>query len=326
MSAIRLSVILVVSLLSVQTAFADGGVLYISPDRGEYLIGQSFEVKVVADTGGVSINAAEADLTFNPAAFSIEEISTNGSVLQMWPTPPQFSNDRGTIQFSGLTNHYFAGSDGLLITITFKALHTMPGGVQFVSGAMLASDGRESNIITSLKSGLFSVHPAESLPTAATTTPEVLGAASTSVSTSHDPRAPSFVEYSTDIRLGDRIIMKGVADPGTKVSVWLQRESDTPLQSDSASASDGSFTFTSETISNRGAYHVWAVARDDHGVQSATSKTIDVTVHSVSFAAVALADLSFVSRALPFFALVFFAGLGVGYALRRKKFRRMTSH
>jgi len=139
--------------------FAAQGVLYLSPESGIYAVGNTFTIKVFADSGDEEINAAEAELTFNPDELFVENISTEESILNLWTAPPSFSNETGIIEFAGGTQESFIGNDGLLLSITFRALKSITSNAFLAAGAILAADGKGSNIITSMKSGVYTLEP-----------------------------------------------------------------------------------------------------------------------------------------------------------------------
>ena len=141
------------------TLYAAEASLYVSPERGFYEVGDVFEIKVLADTGDESMNAAEAEITFDPNELSVEDVSTDGSVLSLWPTPPTFSNETGTIRFSGWTNKKYSGDSGLLATIFFRPLRVTLSSARLAAGAILAADGKSSNIIKNMRSGVYTIGP-----------------------------------------------------------------------------------------------------------------------------------------------------------------------
>src|SRR6185436_8437514 len=153
-----LSTFLLVVTLLPGILFAEA-VLYVSPERGTYPVGQTFEMKVYADTGGSLVNAAEGELSFNTDALQVMNLSTEGSILQSWSTEPAYSNTDGTLHFAGWTKNNYSGVSGLLITVTFKAKRNMVGSARLAAGAILAADGQESNIISSMRSGLYTIMP-----------------------------------------------------------------------------------------------------------------------------------------------------------------------
>jgi len=149
-----------------------GASLYLSPSSGAYEVGSNFSVKVKVNSGGQTINAAEATLTFNPAEISVVSISKTGSIFSLWTQEPTFSNSAGNIVFSGGTPTPFTGTSGTLITITFKAKISGSTQVSFYSGLVLAADGKGTNILSNMNGGIYTLKPKAIIPPAEEVPPE----------------------------------------------------------------------------------------------------------------------------------------------------------
>lgn len=313
---------LVLLFLPLTTQAADG-TLYMLPERGAYRIGEIFEVRVLADSGGVPINAVEAELSFNSQALSVESISTERSILASWSTEPRFSNTEGTIAFSGWTSGTFTGSDGLLVTITFKALRDASANAHLAAGAMLAvQDG--SNIITSMKSGVYTVAPRE------LTRPTLAQSSSSQQATtlniiSEPALPPLFTQYEISIRAGEQIVVQGTADPSTRVIVWLQKGNEETMHQ-VTSNSDGTFTFTAPRPAEEGVYRVWAAVEDPYGAPGTQSDRIAINVRSAGLAASVVPSTDILSDFLPYLALLIFAGLVAGYLYHRHRIKISARH
>lgn len=302
-------------------AYAEGGVLYMSPERAEVNIDDEFVVEVRADTGGEASFAAEADLAFNPQALSVQKISTDGSVLAQWPTPPEFSNTKGMVRFSGTAAKSFSGSESVLVRITFRAIGVAPGDIHFESGAILKNDARAMNIITSMRSALFTITakqaaPAEAVPTAATSTPvetpEVKGASI---------QVPTISGYDDRVSIGERIILQGTASPDSSITVSLQHDDDAPIESEVLSARDGSFTYVSREKAERGIYRASASVKADSG--RLISEKIIITVGNDGYAAAAESMGSMLVMALPYLVLLIVSGLSLGFFYNRRAARKV---
>ncbi len=302
------------SLLSNFAQAADG-TLYMSPERGAYNIGEVFEVKVMADSGGVPINAVEAELNFNPTALAVETISIQNSILSSFSTEPTFSNTEGVIAFSGWTGGTFTGNDGLLVTITFKALRDASANAHLAAGAMLAvQDG--SNIITSMKSGVYTVAPRELVR------PTLQSSSSSSkvipdiISVPAPP--PLFTQYEQSIRKGEQIVVQGTTDPSARLILWLQKGSEETMHGVTSDA-DGTFTFTAPRAAEEGVYRIWAAVEDAYGVPGPQSDRIVINVRSAGLAASVVPSTDMISTLFPYIALLLFAALAAGYLAHRHK-------
>ena len=310
-------------------ALASNGILYVAPDFATHAIGDTFEEKVLVDTDGAPINAAEAELSFNPAALSVVSVSTTSSILSTFATPPQFSNADGTIKFTGWTKQNYTGKEGLLITITFKALRNMTSNAELTAGAILAADQGESNIITYMRSATFTTEPDKlPLPTAgdaaeANTSTSTTATSSESIAQQDDApapvEAPVFSQSQYEFTAGDHLIIKGTASPDSHLTIYLAEDGALPELFNIATDADGAFTFVSSDPAREGSYTLWAQAQDVHGEPSPVSQKISISVHRAPLeASVAGASSVFMDLA-PLFAIVLGALIASVYLGRRPK-------
>ena len=137
---------------SIQQSFA--ATLNISPSTGVYTAGQTFTARVVVNTTGANVNAAEGTLAFNPAELSVVRV-VKGSIFSLWTAEPSFSNSAGTISFSGGTPSGYSGAAGTVLSVTFRVKGAGTQKVTFRSGAVLAADGRGTNVLTSMSGGTY---------------------------------------------------------------------------------------------------------------------------------------------------------------------------
>ncbi len=160
------------------SAKAQSASLYLSPSTGTYTVGNSFSVAVKVNTGETAINAIEGSLTFETDDFEIVNLSKSGSILTIWTSEPSFSNSAGTINFSGgLPTPGFTGSSGTILTIVFKVKTAGTGIVDFSSGAVLANDGKGTNILANMGGGRYTLKPSVYAPTPSTPSPSPAPAA-----------------------------------------------------------------------------------------------------------------------------------------------------
>lgn len=296
--------------------FAEGGVLYISPEQAQHSIGETFDVNVLVDTGGASINAAEADIAFDPAAVEVENLSVDGSLLDVWPSPPVFSNKEGYVRFSGLMKAPYTGADGHLATVTFRALRNMSSNARFAAGAILAADGQSSNIITSMKSAVFTIQPKE-ITVVSTSSPD-----SFDQPAPVKPAIPAFTAIESEVSAGDHFEARGIADPNTKIAVYVSHGNETAVRKDITSDDNGTFDFISG-VTEAGVYQIYATAVSPDGITSDPSRSVSITALSTGFAAAALFGVSVMYQLMPLAVLLVLAGLGGGYLFHRHKVAKM---
>lgn len=307
----RLYVIPLLLVLSFPCAsLAADGILFMSPARGAFPMDQEFEVSVRADTGGAAANAAEADISFNPSALAVVRIETEGSVLSLWPTPPEYSNTKGTIRFSGTAGAGFTSREALLIRIIFRPISIMPGDVQIDSGAILLNDARATNIIASMQSGLYTITALRTLPAPLSAT----GTLSESDSPVGDVKGasiqvPTISGYDDVVSAGERIIVQGSAGPDTTVHIVLQHDNDAPREGTVMSAHDGTFTYASREPAQDGEYRVWAEVRTD--AETYSSDNVVMTARAQGLGAAALVPA--LTFGVPILLLLIAGVIGVSY-------------
>lgn len=161
------SILIILILVFGFVPFARGanGSLYLSPSSGNYTVGNTFSVAVRVNTDGVPINAVQGTLVFSPDKLSVIGISKSGSIFSLWTTEPTYSNSSGTVSFGGgLPNPGFTGASGKIITITFRARISGTGSVNWSSGAVLANDGKGTNILISMGGGTYALGPTSVAP------------------------------------------------------------------------------------------------------------------------------------------------------------------
>jgi len=152
-----------ISFLIPYTTNAQSANLSLSPSSGSYTVGGSFVVKVLVNSGGSSINAAEASLKYDQNTLSITNITKDGSPFVLWTVEPTFSNSSGTINFGGGSTSPFSKTS-TLINISFRALKTGNANVSFVSGSVLAADGKGTDILSNMSPANFTIKEGQAPP------------------------------------------------------------------------------------------------------------------------------------------------------------------
>jgi len=141
---------------------AAGASLYLVPGSGTYVIGGTFSVAVKVNSSGQEINSAEGVINYDTNLLTAVSVSKGGSIFMFWPVEPNISG--GTISFGGGRPTPYNGSAGHIITITFKAKKSGGAQVRFASGAVLAHDGKGTNILASMGSGSYTISPKVNTP------------------------------------------------------------------------------------------------------------------------------------------------------------------
>ncbi|MBP6881044.1 MAG: hypothetical protein KBC35_00235 [Candidatus Pacebacteria bacterium] len=138
--------------------------LGLSPSTGVYTSNSTFTARVVVNTDGKSVNAAEGSLSFNPKELSVVSVNRNSSIFNLWVTEPTFSNSAGTISFSGGLPSGYVGSAGTIMNVTFRAAGAGTARVNFKNGSVLANDGKGTNILTAMNGGSYTIQAQAATP------------------------------------------------------------------------------------------------------------------------------------------------------------------
>ena len=122
--------------------------IFIAPRTLEVIEGSTFDVAVLLDTRGNSLNTIALDLKFSPDILSIVKPSTEGrSFFSIWLEPPTYSNVAGTARFVGVVNNGIKTESGLITRITFKAVKSGQAELEIQSTSeVLANDGLGSPV------------------------------------------------------------------------------------------------------------------------------------------------------------------------------------
>lgn len=121
--------------------------LFFSPPTTTVAMGDSFSLTLKVSTEGVSVNAAEATVSYPANILKFESISQTDSIIQFWAVSPTGSDAAGNIHFSGgLAPPGYLGSDGTIIQITWRVVASGQAFINVVDGKVLAQDGQGSNV------------------------------------------------------------------------------------------------------------------------------------------------------------------------------------
>lgn len=146
-------------------AKAAGASLYLAPSTGTHVINSTFTVSIRANTDGQVINAAEGAISYDTALLDVAGISKNGSIFTLWTADPS-AGSGGNISFGGgIPNPGYNGTAGHIFSVTFRAKKAGTAQVRFTSGAVLANDGKGTNILASMGSGSYTLAPRVEAPT-----------------------------------------------------------------------------------------------------------------------------------------------------------------
>jgi len=160
---------------------ANAATLYVSPASGAYGVGQTFTAAVYVNSAEQAMNAASGVVSFPADKLNVISLTKDGSVMSLWVEEPSFSNAAGIVNFEGIVlNPGFQGSSGKVLNIIFRNTAAGTAPVTFSSGAVLANDGRGTNILSSLGSASYTITLSSSLAQPTPVSPVALDAAAPS--------------------------------------------------------------------------------------------------------------------------------------------------
>ena len=178
---------------------SDAATLRLSPETGIYTSGGTFTANVLINTDGKSVNAADGQLSFNPKELTVVSASRSSSIFNLWTLEPTFSNSAGTISFGGGSPSGYKGSNGTVMSITFRAGGAGTPKVVFKSGSILAADGLGTNILTTMTGGTYTISAQTDTPAAEYIPPANTPKAPVVTSSTHPDTTLWYKEISAEL-------------------------------------------------------------------------------------------------------------------------------
>lgn len=135
---------------SLTPRLASAATLYLSSDKEIVGIGEIVEVDIKIDSEDTGINAAQATLQFPKDILGIERLDKSDSVFNFWLEEPTFSNENGQLTFIGGSNSGSSGKSLKILKITFRVKGAGVSKLVFTDGAVTASDGSGTNVLSTM--------------------------------------------------------------------------------------------------------------------------------------------------------------------------------
>lgn len=130
---------------------ASAATLNLTTDKDAFAIGDQFTVNVKIDSEDTGINAAQGTIQIAKDVLEIVSVDKTGSVFNFWLTEPTFSNESGQVNFIGGSTIGFSGKSLQILKITCKVRGSGKTDIVFTDGAVTASDGSGTNVLSSMK-------------------------------------------------------------------------------------------------------------------------------------------------------------------------------
>lgn len=130
----------------------------IRPGIQSVSVGDIISVKISIGTDGKYINNSEGTIQFPTDLLSVLSVSKSNSIFSLWVEEPRFSNIDGTISYNGgVPNPGFAGTNGEVLTITFKSKKQGTASLIFSGTSVRENDGLGTDILTSKQPGSIQI-------------------------------------------------------------------------------------------------------------------------------------------------------------------------
>lgn len=130
--------------------------LSVTPSTGNFSVGSTFDVSVMLDTNGKSVNALSVGVLFPPDMLQIVSPSTGQSIIGVWTATPKFDNQAGRVELQGGIPGGITASGGLVTTLTFRVKSVGQAVLKFTDKSkVLLNDGLGTNALTQTGNAIF---------------------------------------------------------------------------------------------------------------------------------------------------------------------------
>ena len=137
---------------------AHAATLSLSPPIGTFSVGSTFNMSILLDTTGQSVNALSSLISFPPDMLQVVSPSLGQSVVGVWTNAPKFDNVNGTLSFEGGIPDGIVADNALVSTITFRVKSVGTAIVKFIDPSkVLANDGLGTNVLSQTTSAIYSL-------------------------------------------------------------------------------------------------------------------------------------------------------------------------
>jgi len=107
----------------------------------------TFLINLKISTPDKSVNVIDGTILYDNNKLEIKEVSAGNSLFALWPKPPVFSNDKGTLSFVGGVPDGFQGKEGEVLKIIFLAKSEGEAKIDFLDGfSVFLNDGQGTQI------------------------------------------------------------------------------------------------------------------------------------------------------------------------------------
>ena len=121
-------------------------VIKLTPQDKNVIVGNEFPL-TIAINAAQAVNAVGAVITFPKEYLEVVKLSKENSMLTVWSEEPAFSNEAGTITFSGINLSGGVTGERLVLTAILKSKKIGSAPVAFSDAQVLAHDGQGTEVV-----------------------------------------------------------------------------------------------------------------------------------------------------------------------------------
>jgi hypothetical protein len=143
---------------------ADAAKLHFQPKSIPLGIGDEFTLNVRVNTEGDFINATQAEVRFPNDLMEVTAVDREGSAFGFWVEEPYYSNEDGTVNFVGGSAKGISSESLHVLKIKFKVTGAGSGEITFSGALVTASDGKGTNVLSTIESASVSVGTKRLIP------------------------------------------------------------------------------------------------------------------------------------------------------------------
>ncbi|MDQ3245051.1 MAG: cohesin domain-containing protein [bacterium] len=134
--------------------------VFLSPKTGTFVEGSTFDVPILINTKGRSINGIEITVHFDKNKLSVIRPAGGTSIIGVWVEPPSYDNTRGLVRYVGVIPNGITTESGLIGNITFQAKSVGQATVSFAGNSkILLNDGLGTESIVEFDRGSYNITP-----------------------------------------------------------------------------------------------------------------------------------------------------------------------
>lgn len=120
----------------------------LSPTTGTYSVGSTFDVSLILNTEGQSVNTIQVEFIFPADKLQLVSPSTGISIISVYTTAPKFDNVTGKVEIIGGIPDGINVPNGLITKLTFRVKGVGNATLQFAGQSQaLLNDGHGTNAL-----------------------------------------------------------------------------------------------------------------------------------------------------------------------------------